>query len=124
MSEEKRLLVVDDEEHLRQMLSAALGFHGFEVTDVDNGRDALRLHDELRPDLIVLDVMMPGLDGWTLYARLRDIPGLDSLPVLFVTCLSDFASEPEMRDAKLCATMSKPILAEQLYGEMAQLLVR
>lgn len=122
MSEGKRLLVVDDEEHLRQMLSAALGFHGFEVTDVDNGRDALRLHDELRPDLIVLDVMMPELDGFEVCRRLR--ADGHRTPVVFLTARSE--AEDTVRGLTLGGDdyVRKPFGLDELVARIEAVLRR
>lgn len=77
------LLVVDDEENLRTMLAAALAHRGFEGDTAGNGRDALAMIGELRPDLVVLDVMMPELDGFEVCRRLRRDG--DHTPVLFLT---------------------------------------
>jgi two-component system OmpR family response regulator len=77
------LLLVDDEEHLRSMLEAALRHHGFDVQAVDGGRAALEVAAATAPDLIVLDVMMPDLDGFEVCRRLRS-DGVKS-PVVFLT---------------------------------------
>src|SRR3712207_9008476 len=61
---EARLLVVDDEPNIRELLSASLRYAGFEVATAADGQQALALADSFRPDLLVLDVMMPGLDGF------------------------------------------------------------
>ena len=78
-----QLLIVDDEDNLRSMLAAALRHHGFEVTMAANGRDALDAVARERPDMILLDVMMPDLDGFEVCRRLR-AEG-DLTPVLFLT---------------------------------------
>jgi two-component system, OmpR family, response regulator len=77
------LLIVDDEDNLRSMLAAALTHHGFDVTASENGRDALDAVARVRPDLILLDVMMPDMDGFEVCRRLR-AQG-DRTPVLFLT---------------------------------------
>ena len=79
----EHLLVVDDEDHLRSMLSAALRHHGFEISTANNGRDALEAVADRRPDLILLDIMMPDLDGFEVCRRLRAVN--DHTPVLFLT---------------------------------------
>ena len=79
------LLIVDDEENLRSMLRAALRHHGFEVTEAENGRVALEVISRDRPDLVVLDVMMPELDGFEVVRRLR--ADGDNTPVLFLTAM-------------------------------------
>jgi two-component system OmpR family response regulator len=80
---EARLLVVDDEPNIRELLSASLRYAGFEVATAADGHQALALADSFRPDLLVLDVMMPGLDGFGVVRRLRDSGRHTS--VLFLT---------------------------------------
>ncbi|MFD2090034.1 response regulator transcription factor [Blastococcus deserti] len=82
-SPEARLLVVDDEPNIRELLSASLRYAGFEVATAADGQEALALADSFRPDLLVLDVMMPGLDGFGVVRRLRQ-SGRHT-PVLFLT---------------------------------------
>ena len=78
-----RLLVVDDESNIVELLTASLAFHGFEVHSASDGTTALRLAKELKPDLIVTDVMMPGLDGFDLVRALR-ADGY-RMPAIFLT---------------------------------------
>jgi two-component system, OmpR family, response regulator len=78
-----RLLVVDDEPNTLELLSATLRFSGFEVASAGTGQEALELARDFRPDLIVLDVMMPGIDGFDVAKRLR-ASGVRT-PVLFLT---------------------------------------
>jgi two-component system, OmpR family, response regulator len=80
---EARLLVVDDEPNIVELLSASLRFSGFDVVSAGDGRAALKLARQERPDLIVLDVMMPGMDGFEVVRRLRS-EGL-RCPVVFLT---------------------------------------
>jgi two-component system OmpR family response regulator len=78
-----RLLVVDDEPDIVELLSASLRFSGFQVTGVLDGREAITHAQRYRPDLVLLDVMMPGLDGFEVLRQLR--AGGLSTPVLFLT---------------------------------------
>lgn len=80
---EARLLVVDDEPNIRELLAASLRFNGFEVETVGDGQSALRRALETSPDLIVLDVMLPDLDGFSVTRRLREQG--KHIPVLFLT---------------------------------------
>lgn len=80
---EARLLVVDDEPNIRELLSASLRYAGFEVATAADGQQALAMAASFRPDLLVLDVMMPGLDGFGVVRRLRE-SGRHT-PVLFLT---------------------------------------
>ncbi len=78
-----RLLVVEDDPNIVELLSASLRYAGFEVTTATNGQQALRVALDLRPDLMVLDVMMPGIDGFEVVRRM----GAQGIrcPVLFLT---------------------------------------
>jgi two-component system OmpR family response regulator len=82
-SGEARLLVVEDEDTIRELLSGSLQFAGFEVTSAASGVEALRAVSASRPDLVLLDVMMPGYDGFEVLRRLR-LSGPD-VPVIFLT---------------------------------------
>ncbi|GII85462.1 DNA-binding response regulator [Sphaerisporangium siamense] len=78
-----RVLVVDDERNIRDLVGVALRFHGFEVVSASRGYEALELALSGAPDLIVLDVMLPDLDGFELCRRLRAHG--DDVPVIFLT---------------------------------------
>ncbi len=80
---EARLLVVDDEPNIVELLLASLRFHGFEVEACTDGKSALTRAKQVRPDLMVTDVMMPGLDGFELVRSLR--ASGHQFPVLFLT---------------------------------------
>jgi two-component system OmpR family response regulator len=80
---EARLLVVDDEPNIRELLSASLRYNGFEVATAADGQQALAVAEQFRPDLLVLDVMMPGLDGFGVVRQLRQ--NGTHTPVLFLT---------------------------------------
>jgi two-component system OmpR family response regulator len=82
-----RLLVVEDEDTIRQLLSGSLRFAGFEVATAASGAEALRAVTASRPDLVLLDVMMPGGDGFEVVRRLRST-GPD-VPVIFLTARDD-----------------------------------
>ncbi|MGH3523280.1 MAG: response regulator, partial [Mycobacterium sp.] len=80
---EARVLVVDDETNIVELLSVSLKFQGFEVHTATNGPAALDLAREVKPDAVILDVMMPGMDGFGVLRRLR-ADGIDA-PALFLT---------------------------------------
>jgi two-component system OmpR family response regulator len=78
-----QVLVVDDEPNIRELVQVALKFHGCSVSTARNGREALRQAETARPDLIVLDVMLPDLDGFEVCRRLRAAG--NEVPVIFLT---------------------------------------
>ncbi|MGO9730257.1 response regulator transcription factor [Mycobacterium sp.] len=82
-SPEARVLVVDDEDSIVELLSVSLKFQGFEVHTAKNGPAALDLARDVKPDAVILDVMMPGMDGFGVLRRLR-ADGIDA-PALFLT---------------------------------------
>jgi two-component system OmpR family response regulator len=78
-----RVLVVDDEPNIRELVQVALNFHGCAVTTSATGQDALQLADAYDPDLIVLDVLLPDIDGFEVCRRLRSVA--NDVPVIFLT---------------------------------------
>jgi len=117
-----KLLVVDDEENLRSMLAAALRHHGFTVALAVDGRDALKVLAASSPDLVVLDVMMPELDGFEVCRRMRD--GGDQTPVLFLTARD--ATEDKVRGLRLGGDdyLEKPFSLEELIARIEAILRR
>ena len=84
---EAKLLVVDDEPNIRDLLASSLRFAGFDVVTAEDGSGAFHEAQASRPDLIVLDVMLPDMDGFTVTRRLRDAG--TTTPVLFLTARDD-----------------------------------
>ncbi len=86
-SRKKRILIADDEESLRLLIRDALTDHGYEVTGVANGSQLMdRVHDAA-PDLVILDVMMPEMDGWSTLELLKRDEKTRDIPVLMLTSL-------------------------------------
>lgn len=92
LPEQPRVLLVDDDEVNLLLTAIALRERGFDITEATGGEQALRMMAEWSPDVIVLDAMMPELDGFDTCTRLRAIPGFESTPVLMLTGLDDEAS--------------------------------
>ena len=79
------VLVIDDDPATRELLVRMLGKEGFRVLEAGNGEEGIRLARTDRPDVITLDVLMPGLDGWGVLATLKDDPALAAIPVVMLT---------------------------------------
>jgi two-component system OmpR family response regulator len=118
----ERLLLVDDEDNLRSMLEAALRHSGFEVHPAANGREALDAVPEVKPDLIVLDVMLPDLDGFDVCQRLRSTG--DRTPVLFLTARD--ATEDKVRGLTMGGDdyLVKPFSLDELVARINAVLRR
>ena len=103
------VLVVDDDELQRLPARATLEQAGFEVQEAEDGSEALRLVDDCRPDLILLDVKMPGADGFTVCEQIRAEPATELTPVLMMTGLEDVESINRAYEAGATDFVTKPI---------------
>jgi CheY-like chemotaxis protein len=79
------ILIADDSSDIRTVIRYSLMDLGFVVVEAADGHDAVRLARQCRPSLIVLDLCMPGLDGWEVAARLRGDPALEDVPIIAMT---------------------------------------
>jgi signal transduction histidine kinase/DNA-binding response OmpR family regulator/HAMP domain-containing protein len=111
------ILVIDDERSAREMIATALAGEGYAVIPATGGRDGLRLARERRPDAIILDVIMPDVDGWAVLRALKSDPELADIPVILVTMLGD-------RDMGLALGaadhLTKPIASQDLVRVLAR----
>ena len=119
------VLVVDDEEHITEMLAMGLGFNGFEVERANSGRGALEAISGRRPDLIVLDVMLPDLDGFEVAKRLRQSEGAGtSVPVIFLTARDTTQDKVEGLRLGSDDYVTKPFSIEELIERVKAVLRR
>ena len=115
---EKRLiLVVDDDYDTRTVVKTILTSSGFEVADAKDGRDALDKLESISPDLIVLDIMMPGLSGYDVVVQLKQKPETQNIPVIMLTA----KGEPEdmlmgYKDYQVDYYIPKPFTTRQLLA--------
>ncbi len=114
-----RILVIDDAPDLALVMRMLLERAGHEVISADNGRSGLRRFYEDRPDLVVLDLRMPELDGWQTLERLRD---LSDVPVLVVSGQSPAPDELARLRPGVDAFLPKPALGTSLIGQVGELL--
>ncbi len=119
---EARLLVVDDEPNIRDLLASSLRFAGFEVFAAEDGLSAFRAVQQHRPDLIVLDVMLPDLDGFALTRRLRE-GGIDT-PILFLTARDDMQDKLEGLSVGGDDYVTKPFGLEEVVARISAILRR
>lgn len=113
-----KILVVDDEAAIRGLLIELLGDEGYTVISASNGRMALDLAQRQRPDLIVMDVMMPELDGPETVKRLRSDAGTAAIPVVLMSAAQHIS--PDSADA--IAFVSKPFNIDHLLAVVARML--
>ncbi len=119
---EARLLVVDDEPNIRELLATSLRFAGFEVHAAADGGAALRLAKQVQPDLVVLDVMLPDMDGFTVTRRLREKG--QHVPVLFLTARDETADKITGLTVGGDDYVTKPFSLEEVVARIRAVLRR
>jgi CheY-like chemotaxis protein len=107
------VLVVDDDAGVRDLVARTLQREGFRVATAPSGQEALRLAREARPDVITLDVLMPGLDGWSVLGALKADPALAAIPVIMLTLVDDRGLGYALGAAEY---LTKPLDRERLVG--------
>ncbi|MCH9767545.1 MAG: response regulator, partial [Actinomycetia bacterium] len=117
-----RILVVDDDRAVRESLRRSLSFNGYSVELAQDGREALDMIDSSRPDALVLDVMMPRLDGLEVCRQLRSTG--DDLPILVLTARDSVSERVAGLDAGADDYLPKPFALEELLARMRALLRR
>ena len=118
------ILVVDDYADNREMYSAYLRFQGLEVVEAANGTEALEHAFDRRPDLVVMDLSLPGVDGWEATRVLKADPRTKNIPVIAVTGHA-LAGASERATAAGCdGFLTKPCLPEDLLREIQHMLER
>jgi PleD family two-component response regulator len=120
--ERPRVLLVDDDEVNLLLTSVALQDQGFAVTEASSGEAAIRVLADWLPDIVVLDAVMPGLDGFETCRELRVLPGFESLPVLMLTGLDDDASITRAYEAGATDFFVKSTQWSLLAGRLRYLL--
>jgi CheY-like chemotaxis protein len=118
----KKVLIVDDEKDVLWMLGKRLTAEGYFVITATNGKDAITLAKSKHPDIIILDIMMPGIGGGEVAAELKENPSTSSIPVILLTALLSKAEE-EGYDSVVGGniTLAKPLDAEKLLDLMKKL---
>jgi CheY-like chemotaxis protein len=116
-------IVADDEAEVRQLVSEILGEVGFDTLSARDGVELVDLASRHRPALIIADVMMPGMDGYTAVTRLRGQPETAGIPIIMVTGCTDPAYGELSEGLGVSAHLTKPFSA-LLLGELAQEMVR
>src|SRR5687768_4136920 len=111
-----RLLVVDDEPNLLKALSARLRAEGYEVTTARSGQEALVELASRIPDVIISDIRMPGMDGYSLVRHLRTLPGMELLPVIFLSAKDQAADRIAGFRAGVDAYITKPFEPDELLA--------
>lgn len=119
-----KVMVVDDEVHIRDMLTLLLEMHGFSISAAEDGQDAWEKINQSCPDVLILDVMMPEMDGITLCKKLRANPQTVNLPVIMLSGKTQFGAEAEGFAAGADFYMWKPMKTPELLANIRTVLGR
>ena len=123
MSDEKKnILIIEDEAHVRQMVARLLVKHDYDVREAVDGLDGLRALEDYRPDLIIVDVMMPILDGLTFTKALKNRRETRGIPVIFLTAKSDPHTMIEGINVGAKFYVTKPFQIDDVLGKVRRVL--
>ena len=114
MTTQSKILIVDDDPLGIATLESMFHNQGFEISKAQNGMNALKMAEQIMPDLILLDVMMPGMDGFEVCRRLRATPKLAEVPIIILTALDDRASRLQGIEAGADDFLTKSIDRQEL----------
>ena len=122
MDERKKILVIDDEEDMQKLLKIRLEQEGFIVLIAGDGEEGIRLSELEMPDLIILDIMMPNIDGYSCLKEIRRIPKTKNVPILMMSG----KEEEKVRDLfafqKISGYLEKPFELDNLVTKAKEIL--
>lgn len=118
----KRILVVEDQEDNRQIIRDMLAGTDYEIIEAENGEEALAAVAKQRPDLILMDIQLPIMDGYTATRRIKADPALRSIPIIAVTSYALSGEDKKAREAGCDAYIPKPYSPRELLAKVRQYL--
>jgi two-component system cell cycle response regulator DivK len=118
----KRILVVEDQEDNRQIIRDLLSATDYEIIEAESGEEALAAVAKQRPDLILMDIQLPGMDGYEATRRIKADPALRSITIIAVTSYALSGEEQEARAAGCDEYVPKPYSPRQLLAKIRQYL--
>ena len=118
----KKILIADDDARNRKLLETLLASEGYQVASAPSGQAVLSAALADKPDLILLDLMMPGMDGFEVLRHLKAIPELQDIDVVMVTALDDTGSRARMNAAGAAGLLVKPVDRWKLKEVLEQML--
>lgn len=117
-----RILVAEDERDIRELIAFTLTFAGHEIIQAPNGVEAVELAQQVKPDLIMMDVRMPRMTGYEACRVLKDIEGVKDIPVVFLSAKGQDDEIQTGIDAGAIAYILKPFAPDELTTQVTELL--
>lgn len=122
--DEKTILCIEDEREMIELFKIILGRRGYRVSGALGGKEGIQRAEELEPDLILLDLMMPGLDGWEVLQRMRADEKLQKIPIIIVTAKSQEIDRVlALHVAQVNDYVTKPFGPQDLIDSVNRVLV-
>jgi excisionase family DNA binding protein len=116
------VLIVDDDDRLREYVRVNLELEGYTVREAGSAEEGMRVLDDSRPDLILLDVMMPEVDGWEMLQRVQERHGVGAVPVVMFSGKVDELAAGEAAERGAQGFIGKPFDPQELIAQTKQLL--
>ncbi len=119
----RSLVCIEDDPEVTELIRLIVARHGFHLLEARDGRRGIALVEQHMPDLILLDLMMPGLDGWEVFDTLKGNPATKTIPIIVVTARAHFDERvTEMRTANNGNLLTKPFVPAQLIDAINRVL--
>ena len=118
----KRILVVEDQEDARRILRDLLTSVGYEMIEADSGEDGVTMAETHRPDLILMDIRLPGLDGYEATRQIKANPALRQIPIIAITAYAQSGDDARALDAGCDAYVPKPFGLSVLLAKIRECL--
>lgn len=123
ISQPARILVVEDDDYVRRVLSLQLAKIGFEVSTAETGDKGFEMAKSVRPDIILLDLMMPGMDGFQVLKRVKSIDALAAIPVVILTASHDDHHRRRGMTHLAARFLTKPYTLDELQQALEEALL-
>jgi len=118
------ILLVEDNLHNRRIFAGVLKYYGFSVQEAVDGEEALARVAQATPDLILMDLSLPRMDGWEATRRIRAMPGLEQLPIIALTAHAMSGDEERALEAGCTSYLAKPISPKKVVKAVKALLAQ
>jgi len=118
----KRILVVEDQDDNRRIMRDLLTSAGFDLIEATNGEEGVQLAEKERPDLILMDIQMPVVDGYAATRRIKAVAGLQDIPIIVVTSYALSGDDEKAREAGADGYVAKPFSPRELLAKIRQFL--
>jgi two-component system cell cycle response regulator DivK len=118
----KRILVVEDQNDNRRIMRDLLTSAGFDLIEATNGEEGVQLAEKERPDLILMDIQMPVVDGYAATRRIKAVAGLQDIPIIVVTSYALSGDDEKAREAGADGYVAKPFSPRQLLAKIREFL--